>query len=160
MRRVARTAIITTVLAASATVLAAPPAVVSFTFASSDSLPCGSFDILMQGEGSIRITTFVDNTGTPTREVFFGRYKGTLTNSVTGYQLLDAPSTIKITGNFETETETRVGAWFTVTAPGEGAVVFEAGRIVFDNTGTPVFIAGQHQPPPDQIAALCHALDH
>jgi hypothetical protein len=160
MRRLAWSSTIALFLAASATVLAAPPSVVEFDFTENSLLHCGAFDILIEGEGSARITLFFDKTGTPIREDFFGRYKGSLTNSVTGYQLFDAPSTIRMTTNFETGTLTQVGAWFTVTAPGAGTLVFEAGRLVFDGPGPPVFIAGQHLPPPDQIAALCSALDH
>ena len=55
-------------------------------------------------------------------------------------------------------TQTTVGATWTVTVPGEGAILIEAGRLVFDGNGPPVFIAGPHRPPPETIATLCRAL--
>lgn len=81
-----------------------------------------------------------------------------MTNSVTGASLADAPSVANITFDLVTGTQTNIGAFFTVTVPGKGAVLIEAGRIVFDGNGPPVFIAGPHRPPDETIGILCDAL--
>ncbi|HVF35981.1 MAG TPA: hypothetical protein VND91_11720 [Candidatus Saccharimonadia bacterium] len=119
---------------------------------------CGDFLILVEGIGSNHVTTHFDRAGTPIRATFHGIYNGTMTNSVTGKVLTDTPSVINMTVDLQTGTQVVVGALWTVTVPGTGAVLIEAGRLVFEGSGPPTFIAGQHLPPPDTIAVLCNAL--
>jgi hypothetical protein len=119
---------------------------------------CGDFLIIANGSGRNRVTTFVDRNGDPSRIAFQGRYRGTLTNSVTGFSLDDAPSVANIFVDLVRGTQTNVGAFFTVTVPGRGNVLLDAGRIVFDGQGVPIFIAGQHLPPDESINVLCNAL--
>ena len=120
---------------------------------------CGDFLIIADGRGTTRLTTFFDKDGVPIKLAFQGRYKGTLTNSVTGFALLDDPSVANIFIDLVKGTQTNIGAFFTVTTPHGGTVLIEAGRIVFDiNGGDPLFIAGPHRPPHEQIAILCEAL--
>jgi hypothetical protein len=119
---------------------------------------CGDFEIIADGAGSNRITTYFDGSGAPVRVAFHGRYNGSMTNSVTGYSIMDSPSVANITFDLVQGTQTNIGAFFTVTVPGAGAVLMEAGRIVFDGSGPPIFIAGPHLPPGATIGALCEAL--
>ena len=119
---------------------------------------CGDFKIFADGYSRTRLTTYFDRNGQPIRVAFHGRYNGMMTNSVTGATLFDAPSVANITFDLVTGTQTNVGAFFTVTGAGEGMILLEAGRIVFDGGGPPVFIAGPHRPPDDQLALLCDAL--
>lgn len=119
---------------------------------------CGDFQIFADGYGSTRLTSYVDRNGQPIRAAFHGRYNGMMTNSVTGATLFDAPSVANITFDLVAGTQTNVGAFFTVTSAGAGTVLIEAGRIVFDGAGPPVFIAGPHRPPDDTLALLCDAL--
>jgi len=119
---------------------------------------CGDFVIIADGAGTTRTTTYFDKDGAPIRVAFHGRYNGTMTNSSTGYSITDAPSVANITFDLVNGTQTNIGAFFTVTVPGVGAVLMEAGRIVFDGGGPPIFIAGPHLPPGAQIAVLCEAL--
>ena len=119
---------------------------------------CGDFRIIVEGIGSNRLTTYHDRHGAPVRVAFHGVYNGTMTNSVTGKVLMDSPSVISATVDLVAGTYTTVGATWTVTAPGEGAILVEAGKLVFDGDGPPVFIAGPHLPPPETIATLCRAL--
>jgi hypothetical protein len=119
---------------------------------------CGDFRIIVEGIGSNRLATHYDRDGAPIRVAFHGIYNGTMTNSATGKVLMDAPSVISVTVDLVAGTRTAVGATWTVTAPGEGVVLVEAGRLVFDGDGPPVFIAGPHLPPPETIATLCRAL--
>ena len=119
---------------------------------------CGDFNIFADGSGRNRITTFFDREGNPIRLTFQGRYRGTLTNSVTGAYVLDAPSVANITVDLVVGTQTNIGAFFTVTLPGRGAILIDAGRIVFDGSGLPIFIAGPHRPPDESIGILCDAV--
>ena len=119
---------------------------------------CGDFLIIVEGIGSNRLTTHFDASGQPVRTQFHGIYNGTMTNSLTGKFLTDAPSVVSMTVDLVSGTRTVVGAAWTVTVPGIGPVLIEAGRLVFDGAGPPVFIAGQHLPPPAAIGALCEAL--
>ena len=119
---------------------------------------CGDFNIIADGAGSTRIWTYFDREGNPIRVMIHGLYNGTLTNSVTGFSMIDAPSVSHITLDLIKGTQTNVGAFFTVTIPGQGVVFFDAGRLVFDGNGPPVFIAGQHHPPDESISILCDAL--
>lgn len=120
---------------------------------------CGSFDIISNGEGTVRLTTYFDNAGQPIRVLLQGRYRGTLTNSVTGSFLLDSPSVANITVDLITGVQTNVGVFFNITSPGAGNVYFDAGRVVFDGVGPPVFVAGQQHPPWETVAILCDALE-
>ena len=119
---------------------------------------CGDFRIIVEGIGSNRLTTHFDRDGAPVRVVFHGIYNGSMTNSVSGKVLMDSPSVVSTTIDLVAGTRTTVGAVWTVTVPGEGVILVEAGRLVFDGNGPPVFIAGPHLPPPETIATLCRAL--
>ena len=130
----------------------------SFTITNEPMAPCGDFDILLSGSGTVKFTTFFDGDGDPIRLTLKGRSKGTMTNSVTGYSIDDSPSIANFTVDLIKGTETHVGATFTVTVPGTGAVLIDAGRIVFDTGGNPLFIAGPHLPPDQQFDILCQAL--
>ena len=55
-------------------------------------------------------------------------------------------------------TQTNVGAFYTLTIPGEGAVLFEAGRLVFAGEGEVAFVAGPHRPADESVEILCNAL--
>lgn len=120
---------------------------------------CGDFLIIANGAGTNRLTTYFDNDGNPVRLHYQGRYSGTMTNSVTGYSLADAPSVANIFLNLIAGSQTNIGAFFTVTAPGDGVILFYAGRIVFEGQGPPVFIAGPHHPSAETRQILCDALD-
>ena len=120
---------------------------------------CGDFQIIADGSGRNRITTFLDREGNPIRVAFQGRYFGTMTNSVTGFYILDSPSVANITLDLVEGTQINIGAFFTVTLPGQGTILIDAGRIVFEEgAGAPVFIAGPHRPHNESIGILCHAL--
>jgi hypothetical protein len=119
---------------------------------------CGDFQIFADGYGSMRLTTFFDRDGQPIRVALHGVYNGIMTNSVSGATLSDSPSVANITFDLVAGTQTNIGAYFTVTTPGEGTVLIEAGRIQFDGSGPPTFIAGPHLPPSDTLATLCEAL--
>lgn len=130
----------------------------SFVVVNEPAANCGDFLMIANGSGNNRLWVYFNREGQPVRIAFHGRYTGTLTNSVTGASLLDSPSVANISVDLIEGTQTNVGAFFNVTVPGAGAVLFEAGRLVFDGEGMPVFIAGPHRPVDEIIDVLCDAL--
>lgn len=158
-RRIARTTLLLAACAASHSASALQPFADTFTFEEHNALgSCGTFDILVDGTGSVRLTTWFDASGNADRVTLHGNYRGTLTNSVSGFFIADAPSIANVTVDLVAQTETRVGTFFNITLPGAGNVYVEAGRLVYDGNGVPVFVAGQQHAPPETLAALCAAL--
>ena len=143
------------------TVNAQKPFVEEFEF-TEDGSPvgdCGNFLILSEGAGTGKLTTYFDHDGVPSRLLFQGRYRGTLTNSVTGFQITDDPSVANIFVDLTTNYQTNVGTFYNITLPGQGVILFETGRIVFGEGGLPTFIAGPHLPGDAQFEIICSALD-
>ena len=120
---------------------------------------CGNFLVLSEGSGTGKLTTYFDRDGVPSRLLFQGRYRGTLTNSVTGFQITDDPSVANIFVDLKTNTQANVGTFYNITLPGQGVVLFETGRIVFGEDGFPTFIAGPHRPGDEIFDIICAALD-
>ena len=130
----------------------------SFTAVNELVANCGDFQILLNGSGTTRTTVYFDRDDNPVRLTFQGRASNTLSNSVTGNYLVDAPSVANIFVDLVAQTETNVGAFFTITVPGYGTLLMDTGRIVLDDQGNPTFIAGIHFPPDQQFDILCDAL--
>lgn len=129
-----------------------------FAYAAEPMASCGDFVILADGAGTTHLTTFFGRDGAPERVTLHGHYSGLMTNPLNGKSLADAPSVPFVTLHLDTGVQTSVGTYWNVTLPGEGVILVEAGRLVFDGSGPPVFIAGPHLPPPETIARLCEAL--
>ena len=129
-----------------------------FAYAAEPMASCGDFVILADGAGTTHLTTFFGRDGAPERVTLHGHYSGLMTNPLNGKTLADAPSVPFVTLDLDTGVQTSIGTYWNVTIPGEGVIVVEAGRLVFDGAGPPVFIAGPHLPPPETIATLCEAL--
>jgi hypothetical protein len=149
-------------IAAAPTVHARAPEVSSSEFEDIGvAASCQGYNVVGHYTVSLKFTTYFNAQGDPIRLMFQGRAKGTLTNSVTGYSVKDAPSIRNGFIDLVTGRQTFVGVDFHITVPGSGVVVLQAGRIVFDGAGPPTFIAGPHLGPPEaQTSALCAALAH
>jgi hypothetical protein len=102
------------------------------------------FDIIANGTGTVRQTIFFDNEGNPVRVIFQGRYFGSLSNSVTGETVLDAPSMANIFVDLIEEEESHVGLFFGIEVPGLGTVARDAGRVVGGPEGITA-IYGPHE---------------
>ena len=76
---------------------------------------CGDFLVLSEGVGTGKLTTYFDRDGVPSRLLFQGRYHGTLTNSVTGFQITDDPSVANIFVDMKTNTQTNIGTFYNIT---------------------------------------------
>jgi hypothetical protein len=129
-----------------------------FSYEAEPVASCGDFVMLADGAGTTHLTTYFERDGVPARVTLHGVYDGLLTNPLNGKTLADAPSVPFITIDLASGVRTNIGTYWNVTVPGEGVIVIEAGRLVFDGAGPPVFIAGPHLPPPATIAILCDAL--
>ena len=117
---------------------------------------CDGFDIIENAEIEGRETTYFDRDGKPSRISIHGHYSWTLTNSVTGEFLVDAPDPILAVIDFERETFALKGLHYRITVPGQGIVVLDAGTATFYADGTVV----AHGPAPDyeQLPALLCSL--
>jgi hypothetical protein len=114
---------------------------------------CG-FLIVEVFDGTVRITTFVDDEGNPTRVRIAALFQGTLTNPETRESIKGQQELI-IFLDLEEGTETWAGLRFRAVFEGAGAVLLDAGRVVFDETGAIAFEAGPHQVIHEDFEAYC-----
>jgi hypothetical protein len=126
-----------------------------FTFSSTVLVAdCGAFLVLDHFTGVVRFQLLFDKDGAPVR--FFLDFSGTdtFTNSVTGKGFTEKFHYRQIV---DIDTSTNVGVAVNLTIPGEGAVLQDVGRIIFDlATGEVLFEAGKFEY---DISALCAALE-
>lgn len=158
------------VLAAMTTpALASPPVTTTEEFTVTDSTVvtnCAdlgttyAFAISENATGSVRSTTYVDAQGVPVRRQLHIKYRGAFTNSVTGYTVVSEPDSLNIMENLRDHTSTVVGLGWSINVPGEGHVLVNAGRLVFDDTtGALIVEAGQHDFEAGGFALLCRILE-
>jgi len=115
------------------------------------SAPCGAFDILVQGQETITQRDF------PGRVVIHDSFRETDTNSLTGLTLRFAGTRTEVF-DLAAGTRTVTGRSFQMTRPGEGVVIHDAGRVVFDAPFHVVFEGGHHEVLHGNVDALaCEA---
>lgn len=119
---------------------------------------CGTY--LLEGSfvEDVRATTFFDKTGTPIKVEFHFNYVGTLKNLSSGRTFRD-PGHYKVVLDLRNGTQSAIGMIFAITVPGEGVVVLDAGKVVFDSDFNIIFEAGPHQFLHDGPARVCAALE-
>ena len=111
-----------------------------------DCRPYGfAFSNIVQGVETDRFQTFYDSDGNAVKVVDHGGFTETDTNSVTGKTLGLTQSWIN-TYDLPAGTRTVTGKALVMTDAGKGAVILDAGRVVFDRPGNVVFAAGPHAP--------------
>lgn len=126
---------------------------------------CDGFTVTLHYDVRRTVTEYYDKSGDLTRVVLNIHYVGTWTNDETGESISNR-GTRHITEDFVDQTTTETGALRHMTAPGEGIVLHETGRIVYDWNGTPddfdddfiAFIAGPHQDLEGDLTEVCAAL--
>jgi hypothetical protein len=163
MRRLAALAGATTI-ALSASALLAPtawslaPERHSLTYVdafTTDAL-CG-FPTRFEWVGTGYGTTYTDVDGTFLRQRDRIAETLTVSNPVAGSSVSGSDhytiEFLAVKGTF-----TRVGLWFHLNLPGGGVVLRDVGRVVFNEDGDLVFIAGQHQWLSGNLGALCEVL--
>jgi hypothetical protein len=119
-------------------------------FAGTDS-PC-PFDVTFTGTGTIRLTTYYDASGLPTRQSVHGSLTHTIFSA--WHTLVSngpAPVHIDLAGGQMVDT----GKEFAFHVPGDGIVFGQSGRLVLAADGTQLSFAGNTVV---DTAALCSAL--
>jgi hypothetical protein len=134
------------------------PAVEDFPITDEFDLPCSGFTVHVSYDGSGRATTYFSNAGDPVQLRIHTTVLGSAVNTSTGRTLRDN-ETIVIVIDLVTGETTINGAPAHVTAPGEGIVIHDTGRIVFGANGNVTFEAGPHdQADQDPLQVYCSAL--
>ena len=121
---------------------------------------CAAFGFTTTAHFEIRRTVmdFYDRDGSLVRTVIHVHFVGTATNESTGASL-PVNGQRHIVLDYVDGTFTETGVLRHVTAPGQGIVLHEAGRIVLGLTDDAVlFEAGPHQLWHGDVAAFCTAL--
>jgi hypothetical protein len=106
-------------------------------------IQCPGFTVAGEFDVDRTVMTFLDQNGTPIRQVIHVHFAGTLTNRSTGKSIPDAGNQIA-TIDLVTGTNTVDGRVRVDTVPGEGAILFQVGRVVRDAAGNVIFFAGQN----------------
>jgi hypothetical protein len=116
-------------------------------------LPCPGFTISGDFDITRIVFTFYDSNSTPIRTVVHIHVEGTLTNAATGKTLAENGNQI-ITTDLLTGEVIVVGPSRVDTAPGEGVVFAQVGRVVREN-GQVVEIDGRNDILEGNLAPLC-----
>ncbi|HZC52177.1 MAG TPA: hypothetical protein VE441_06740 [Mycobacterium sp.] len=138
---------------------AVEPDRVTFSFANSDVLDCGSFQDHYTDFFDASSVVFSNSTGAQTRVVIHWEHRSNDTNSVTGLTLHEHGHFTE-TIDLGAGTDTITGNEEIATRPGTGVVVQDVGRVVTDENGDLVFFAGGRNHSEILIgdAVLCGAL--
>jgi hypothetical protein len=119
---------------------------------------CGDFDVLADYVLDMRIITYFDRAGDPDSSKVHFQFQSFYYNSETGEGFAETETGTDVF-DIETGELTSHGLSYRVTVPGGGAVLLQAGRIVYDEAGNVVFEAGPHQVLSGDTEKLCKALD-
>jgi len=129
----------------------------------------GAFDIFDQGTHNQHAIRFYNTDGNLTKRVIYDQYFSQFTNPLTGAaipytQHNTTTDILAVPGDFTSATETTTGQ-ANITVPHMGAVVLNAGRVVFGADGTLEFSAGPqdfldyfYNGNAAAVAELCTAL--
>jgi hypothetical protein len=136
-----------------------PPEVLTFHEEGTEFIAdCGDFDVLTDFELDLRVIVFFDDEGNEDFARLHFAFHDFFYNSVTGEGFPETNSTNNLV-DLQTGNEiTSEGLSYHVTVPGEGVVLLQAGRLVFDEAGEVVFEAGPHQVLNEDTDKLCEAL--
>ena len=141
---------------------AAPPEFSSFDEQGEFPIECDGFTIDVNATAHVTVRTFFDSAGDVQRVSVKLTAVDVLTNSVTGQQVVNRgvfEEMFTRIGDTEEFSHTLVGFRYMGTAAGEGLVLQDVGRIVYDPEHNVVSLAGQHDTEElGEQAALCAAL--
>src|SRR6266567_1174012 len=115
---------------------------------------CPGFTVAGEFDINRTLFTFTDNAGTPIRQVIHVHFVGTLTNTSTGKSIPDEGNQI-VTTDLTTGTTIVDGRIRVDTAPGEGVILAQVGRIVRDAQGNVLFLAGENDLVSGNVADFC-----
>lgn len=140
------------------TAVAAQPLIFTEHFEDTLVVDCGDFLAIDEVSIDARTTIFFDNEGNPVGLQIHVKFRGTVTNSVTGTSVPDRAD-VNVFVDFAEGTTALVGKLFGITVPGEGIAVHDTGKIVFDAVGNVSFVGGPHQVNLEGDTKLCAAVD-
>jgi hypothetical protein len=128
----------------------------SDTFSYAGTQDCGAFEIEFEGSATIHETVYFDGNGNPIRIEVHRRISETDVNTSTNASItVRGASTAVI--DLVTGTFTLNGMVFTSNEPGEGVVLQDTGRVVFNPDGS-VVVRGPHEVFGTQGEIFCEAL--
>ena len=137
--------------------LAAQPTTEVFTIVNSthDNTALCGFAITFIENGTFKVTTYYDSAGNPVKSILTNyNVRYTETATANGRTLVANYPAVYIT-SFPSGASVQLGLRANYTVPGAGAVLLDAGRLVFAPDGTVVFEAGQHQYLDGSPTAFC-----
>jgi hypothetical protein len=136
---------------------AAAPVRTEDSFQFSDTIDCGTFNDNFTDFFVITEFTFFDNSGAVSSVVDHIDHVSDDVNSVTGLALHEHDDFMTI---FDPTagTVTLDGALVRMNRPGQGIVIQDVGRLVFDADFHMIFVAGHHQALQEGDRAFCDAL--
>jgi hypothetical protein len=118
---------------------------------------CGGFKVLDDFVEDGRMTTFFDSAGNPDYARVYVQIRDFFYNSKTGEGFAET-NTISTVIDLQSGAEETVGLPYHVTVPGEGVVLLDAGKVIFNAEGEVVFEAGLHQVLSGDTEKFCDAL--
>jgi hypothetical protein len=124
------------------------------SFSDVDTETCG-FPIAVQGNFDVSVQFFLDRAGNLDHSLAHIQLRGT--DSANGISLAD-DANLTHTYDFTTGINGDLGLMGQVLVPGGGAVAFEAGRVLSDDSGNVEFVAGRHDFMSGNVSAYCSAL--
>ena len=150
-------AVLAIAIALAAPASAAPPASERFTDRAAEPVSCDGFDALLERRFLGTVRTYFDNEGAPIRLQVKAAMTGSVTNSVTGKRV-SLRGHVQLVDNLLTGTSTFTGQVFMANRHGEGVVIHDTGRVVFDADGNVVFEAGPHDAVDAGAQVFCDAV--
>jgi hypothetical protein len=142
--------------------VATPPELFSFDEQGEFPIECDGFTIDVNATAHVTVRTFFDSSGDVQRVSVMLTAVDVLTNNVTEQQVVNRgvfEEMFTRIGDTEEFSHTLVGFRYMGTAAGEGLVLQDVGRIVYDAEHNVVSLAGQHDIEElGEQAALCAAL--
>ena len=140
------------------TAVAAQPLTFTEHLEITDVVNCGDFLAIDELGVDARTTIFFDNEGNEVGAQIHVKFRGIVTNSVTGKSVVDRAD-VNVFVDFAEGTTALVGKLFGITVPGEGIAVHDTGKLVFDADGNVSFVGGPHQVNLEGETKLCAAVD-
>jgi hypothetical protein len=126
----------------------------SGSFTEIDTDTCG-FPITVQENFAVTVQFFLDQAGNLDRSLAHIQLRGT--DSANGITLAD-DADLTHTFDFTTGINGDLGLISQVLLPHGGAVAFETGRVLSDDSGNVEFVAGRHDFLSGDVSAYCSAL--
>ena len=125
-----------------------------------DAETCSGLSLLTEFDIKRTRTVYLNADGTPSREVVHAIYRVTWTNVAQPDLVVRSPGTRHVVFDYEAGTFTDTGVYRNATAPGEGSVLQQTGRLVetLDFDGTYLAINGPHEDLAGEFAEFCMVL--